>query len=198
MSETELDNLKEEAKVVSNGWLTFKLGWQFAWAEVSFVGGPYVNYIPLLENNRHLKPLGCNLKKENPHDELKGVQVYIPIPDYGVPKRLGGYLEPESGLTLGALYDCITAAIEGRLVCIGCAGGMGRTGLMLSMIHAILKNECNSVEYVRCHYHPHAVETLHQKTYVEEFAAGKARKRLRKIIMMFAWKRYLLQLIKRG
>ena len=52
---------------------------------------------------------------------------------------------------------------------MGCMGGIGRTGLMLSLLAKAFGVE-DPVAYVRKHYYSHAVETKEQRQFIADFA----------------------------
>lgn len=60
---------------------------------------------------------------------------------------------------------------ETERVEVACWGGRGRTGTALACM-AVLDGvpPSEAVRYVREHYHPHAVETTEQETYVAGFS----------------------------
>lgn len=53
-------------------------------------------------------------------------------------------------------------------VYVGCRGGVGRTGLFLSCLAKTFGVE-DPVSYVRLHFNPHAVETVQQREFVQDF-----------------------------
>jgi protein-tyrosine phosphatase len=59
---------------------------------------------------------------------------------------------------------------EAERVEVACTGGRGRTGTVLACL-AVLDGvpADQAVAYVRCHYHPRAVETPWQQRYVRRF-----------------------------
>ena len=57
----------------------------------------------------------------------------------------------------------LAARIEaGDKVHVGCIGGHGRTGMVLSALVALMLGEKNAIDYVRAHYCKKAVETAEQ------------------------------------
>ncbi|MFK4484924.1 hypothetical protein [Bradyrhizobium sp. USDA 336] len=74
-----------------------------------------------------------------------------PIPDRGPPENLESFRE---------LLEVITQALGARKkVHIGCVGGHGRTGLVLSALLRISLGDRCAIETVRREYCPKAVET---------------------------------------
>ncbi len=95
---------------------------------------------------------------------------HMPIEDFHVPE--------DQAAVEAALKGVFTELLRGRPVYVGCAGGWGRTGLMLSLI-AKVAGELDPVAYVRRHYTPRAVETDAQHRYVQEFDARPLQRWLR-------------------
>ena len=69
---------------------------------------------------------------------------------------------------LSSLREALDRAGAERVE-VGCAGGVGRTGIALSVL-AILDgvDPHDAVDWVRSNYHPRAVETPWQRRWVEE------------------------------
>jgi hypothetical protein len=88
----------------------------------------------------------------------------IEWPDFGVPS------EPEQAAK--QIIDAFGRARQGQRVEIGCIGGVGRTGTVLACM-AVLSGVLpeDAVEWVRDQYHPCAVETDQQASWVAWFAA---------------------------
>lgn len=84
----------------------------------------------------------------------------VPVRDFSVP-------------TDEQLRPAIVAALKelrrGRNVAVGCHGGIGRTGLFLGVITAILRPGVDPVKVVRTSYNPHAIETAAQEYFVRGF-----------------------------
>lgn len=117
--------------------------------EMVVVGGPYRNKPPGF--------YGVNLQAEIAPPEFA---VRLPIQDFSTPRY------PED--VLKTIRMMIEAAFQGEPIWLGCMGGMGRTGLMMSILVKALGIE-NPVEYVRSNYYEHAVETKPQYDYVMKF-----------------------------
>jgi hypothetical protein len=118
-------------------------------------GGPFRQYVP---GTRRLIGVKMAAEIDHPHD------VSVPTEDFSVP-------DPDD-LTQG-IMDAFTALSEGSDVYVGCMGGVGRTGLFMSVLfRAVCEYNDTSiapVPYVRKHYNAHAVETTHQRQYVTTF-----------------------------
>lgn len=144
----------------ANGQITFDLGWRGAFKKLTFVGGPY-DAFPGLD-----QAFGVCVRKENVR---KGsFDINVPIEDFSVPPMS---MRPR---VEEALYWSAIAAIDGKLVYVGCMGGWGRTGLFLSLL-AKACGEKDPVAAVRQRYTKRAVETKQQQKYVDEFDVRTAR-----------------------
>jgi len=86
----------------------------------------------------------------------------IDWPDYGLPT--------DAETAANKIIAAFERARTGERVEIGCIGGLGRTGTVLACM-AVLSGvpADQAVDWVRTHYHPDAVETTEQETWVEEF-----------------------------
>jgi hypothetical protein len=113
-------------------------------------GGPYVE-----------KPIGMfGIKMAR---EVKGfAHAYVPVEDYHVPEGAQVYD------LYYALRFALQALANGRDVYVGCMGGVGRTGLFMSVLVRALGHSL-PVDYVRKFYNPHAVETAEQQAFVMSF-----------------------------
>lgn len=133
----------------------------------------------MIEENKYWKlPIVLNGKKYNVYggpyffkpEEYFGVKlagelnypcdVDLPIEDFSVPKdikKLNDQME-----------NILKAIIRGEKVYIGCMGGKGRTGIILSML-AVLSGEKKPITYVRNNYNAHAVETQTQGEFIYSF-----------------------------
>lgn len=96
-----------------------------------------------------------NLMKEAP---LK-CDWYLPIRDFSVP-TLDQVEEMED-----IFEDLLSSNKPGY---VGCYGGIGRTGLFMSCLLRYMGHP-DPIAEVRAQYHPHAVETSHQREFVEQF-----------------------------
>lgn len=114
------------------------------------------------------------------------IDVWIPIPDFGVPAEL---LTP---IVEFALIRALAAALDGRSVYVGCMGGIGRTGLFLSLLAKAL-GQRRPIGYVR-RYVFEAVETHEQELYVRNFPIGRVRRWLFGELI----KRRLTKIFRRG
>lgn len=121
-------------------------------------GGPFVNFDV---EERRLVGVKMAAEIDHPHN------ISIPTQDFSV---------PEPDIMLEGMIKAIRAMREGNDLYVGCMGGVGRTGLFM----AILVKAClvNAGEYgdpiapilhVRSYYNPHAVETVGQREYVQNF-----------------------------
>ena len=80
-------------------------------------------------------------------------------PDFRTPSST-----PDAVAALGEAYDrALTERVE-----VACHGGVGRTGTALAAL-AVLAGvpSADAVEWVRRHYHAHAVETRWQRRWVQ-------------------------------
>lgn len=86
-------------------------------------------------------------------------KVAYQIRDFSVPDDIDGFNL--------ALERTIWALMRKKPVYVGCAGGMGRTGLYLACLRkALTPVETDPVAWVRKNYWPHAVETKEQERFV--------------------------------
>lgn len=87
--------------------------------------------------------------------------VSIPTQDFSIPTR--------EAVDLG-LAKTIDLILEQQAVYVGCAGGIGRTGLFLAILTKCFGVK-DPIAFVRKTYHPHAVETKEQRDFVESYKA---------------------------
>ena len=93
--------------------------------------------------------------------------VYYRIPDMQVPTN------PETFKKL--ILWLVKALKDGKKVHVGCIGGHGRTGMVLSALVKELDGEVDAIEYVRKHYCDSAVETSSQVDFLHKhFGIKKA------------------------
>lgn len=107
------------------------------------------------------------------------VDYKIPIQDFDIPS-------PE--LLDVSLPIVMEPILKGIPVYFGCRGGRGRTGLLLSLIAKAWGIE-RPVDYVRKNYYYHAVETVRQFNFVEEYPIPASLRRLvwwTKVGMLFS------------
>lgn len=76
-----------------------------------------------------------------------------------------------------ALTKTLMLIMSGAPVYVGCMGGIGRTGLMMAALTKVqfaLRNDRVSlpISCVRTTFHPHAVETQHQKEFIANLYVG--------------------------
>lgn len=142
----------------ANGVMRVRSNMWGLWQTLEFHGGPY------LKKPKHREIFGVCLREEEPDD----FHVWMPIVDFSVPKP------SEERDVIALMQEAIAASFRGRLVWIGCTGGMGRTGLVMALIAKALGVK-DPVAFVRKTYYAHAVETAQQKAYVEAFPTHKLR-----------------------
>ncbi len=101
----------------------------------------------------------------------KGYELLFLIKDQGIPddgaefKKLINWLEKK--------------LIAGKSIHLGCIGGHGRTGLVLSALYTQMSKESDAIQYVRENYCNKAVETKQQVKFLMEhynIEYAKARK----------------------
>lgn len=122
--------------------------YKFGLGKVKVYGGPY--------REKPLDAFGVNMAKELSHLPS---DVRVPTKDFDVPNKA----ELMAGLT-----KALEAIGRKEAVYVGCMGGVGRTGLFMSVLAKAL-GEGNPVSFVRSQYNAHAVETEQQKKYVTAF-----------------------------
>ncbi len=110
-------------------------------------GGPY------LQKPSHM--VGVKLAREiRAHYDVS-----IPVTDFSVPSKK----DLDAGLE--RIVDLLA---NGQPLYVGCMGGRGRTGLVLSVLAKAFGVK-HPVEYVRDTYSHHAVETEEQYEFVESY-----------------------------
>ena len=90
----------------------------------------------------------------DPWDEQNVVEVHYSIPDMGIPSNLPRFKKLVTWLC--------NQLQEGKHVHIGCIGGHGRTGTLISAIVAEGAGKKDAIQYVRKHYCKKAVESKEQ------------------------------------
>lgn len=150
--------LKKVDEKIGNGSMTIDLGWRGAWRKLTFYGGPF---------NRFPGEgfFGVCVRAESV--PKTGVDLHLPIVDFQVPTS--------NGKTAQVVQGTIKAAIDGKKPYVGCMGGWGRTGLVLALI-AKAAGEDDPVDFVRKNYASHAVETLPQLQFVNNFDVTELRR----------------------
>ena len=143
----------------AHGGLVFDLGFHGAFLHVGVIGGPFDNYRPGANAD-----VGICVRAERVPEY--GVDIWVPIPDFQVPS------ERQLAQVENALERAFAAALDGKRVYVGCAGGYGRTGLFLALM-AKVAGVKDPVAYVRLHYNSHAVETRDQQRYVNSFDVSR-------------------------
>lgn len=104
----------------------------------------------------------------------KGAHLHLPIPDYSVP--------PDEGKFKEVLGTIIRMSSTGTSVGFGCAGGIGRTGLMLGALHKV-GGSPDPLEDLKA-YHPGSPETAAQRRWIENLDVFDVRSSLN-----WAWRR---------
>lgn len=165
MSNMLRKNVNHEALVPgANGRMLVRLGWRGLWHGLLFWGGPFDKVPYDLFNYDDV--FGVCVRAEREPDIYN---VRVPIRDFSVP-------QPEQREEMvSALKQTIEAAMQGKLVYVGCAGGWGRTGLFLALLAKALDVK-DPVRFVRSTYTSHAVETKPQENYVKNFDVASIRR----------------------
>jgi hypothetical protein len=144
----------------ANGRLPLPSRWLGAFPESHIIGGPF-RHAPTTMS-------GVCLLEEHAFETLR--HHHMPIEDFSVPH------DPQAvEREIKYVFECL---LRNQDVWVGCMGGWGRTGLMLSLI-AKAAGVPDPVEYVRQHYTPRAVETKQQYAYVTEFDIASIQRWLR-------------------
>ena len=124
--------------------------------KLHFIFGPYRERVPgtfgvrLTEN--HQLDLPCDL--------------HFPIRDYGV---------PDARSFEGLLISILEKAKAGRVVYVGCYGGIGRTGMVVAgLVRTLIAGE-DPIGWARQAYLSHAVETEQQERLITTFDVNRVR-----------------------
>jgi len=128
---------------------------------LEFGYGPFKTTVTVHGGPITLAPEGMvavNLRME---DISHGTTNFL-IKDFGVPKRIRA---------AEFLERLVPVAIQKGEIYVGCAGGTGRTGLMLALLARIAGEE-HPIPYVRANYKRHAVENAEQEDFVQTFPAN--------------------------
>lgn len=125
------------------------------------------NFIEYDFNGKSKKMFGGPFVKAPTSDEFLTINlmaemplpsdIYLPIKDYSCPTDLNRMFE---------IFEQIKKSEKD--VYVGCFGGIGRTGLFMSCFLKYLGYN-NPIDIVREDYHPHAVETEEQRSFVNNF-----------------------------
>lgn len=95
----------------------------------------------------------------------------LPVPDFGVPRNAPRFV--------AVAERALVASLRGDRVLVGCAGGLGRTGMMLAVMARVAGCGAEDVvDFVRAAYDPEAIETRAQERWVETVDIGWARHRV--------------------
>ena len=90
-----------------------------------------------------------------------GHAIHYKITDMSVPKKADEFIELIAWLA--------QEIIDGKKVHVGCIGGHGRTGIVLSALVAVLTNEEDPITYVRKNYCKKAVESTEQVEFLMKY-----------------------------
>lgn len=103
-----------------------------------------------------------------PWNESKVVEVFFPIVDRNIPKNPAEFRK---------MIDWICNQLHSdKKVHVGCIGGHGRTGMVLSAVVNVMTGEKDAVTYVRDNYCKKAVETSGQIDFLnKQFGITKAK-----------------------
>ena len=154
-----------------NGELKVTLPWWWAFGkEVTFIGGPFRHFSAWRENSTE-SAIGICLRE----DPQPGMTYHLPIEDFSIPEQSPSHINE-------LIAEAYAAALEGKIVYVGCMGGWGRTGLFMSLL-AKAAGIDDPVQYVRDNYTPSAVETTEQKQFVEEFDTSSAQRRIGRLLL---------------
>jgi protein-tyrosine phosphatase len=139
-----------------NGKMPFKLGR----LDTVVVGGPFRNF----EEFSDLHPaVGVLMAEELAHLDHT---IFVPTRDFSTPR----VKDFRRGLMMG-----LAQIAQGRMIYVGCMGGIGRTGLYLAGLAKIMGAK-DPVGYVRSHYLPSAVETTDQQAFIADLEVELFRK----------------------
>jgi hypothetical protein len=112
---------------------------------------------------------GMNVKREYPWNQQQdpAQRILFPITDGSVPQ------DPED---FKRMIDWIAVQlIAGKKVHVGCIGGHGRTGLVLSALVKVMTGEADAITYVRKNYCEKVVESTTQVNFLHShFGITKA------------------------
>ena len=110
----------------------------------------------------------CDVKCISLAEEIQGPQFWdnLEIEDFGIPD--------DGSEVYRILHKVIWAMARGDKLYVGCRGGIGRTGLFLSLVYKVLCQQDSTVRmspvlWVRDNYLRNAVETFEQADYVRDF-----------------------------
>jgi hypothetical protein len=113
-------------------------------------GGPYASHPQGM--------FGICLLEQRPRRGT--ADLWFPIPDFSVPD--------DTAKTQSALRCALLQLIAGNPIYVGCLGGKGRTGLFMALLAKALGAD-DPISYVRENFNAHAVETMAQELWIEEF-----------------------------
>lgn len=131
-------------------------------------GGPY-REIPCADDGTPY-PFGICVAAEIVHK----CDVKVHVHDFSIPNG-----REAERIWINAAVAGIRAALRGRMVYVGCLGGVGRTGMMLATM-AKISGCSDPVTHIREQYNGHAVETLEQMKFIRTLNVDAARSRLKR------------------
>lgn len=152
----------------ANGKMPINLGILGRFASMEIYGGPFRNFKPPVGHNSFGV---CLLERDMITSDL-----HMPIQDFGVPTQTAEEVTK-------VLVMAYAKALRGKVVYAGCMGGIGRTGIFLSLM-AKIAGYSDPVSYVRSTFLPQAVETQRQEAYIKAFDVGPAQR----AVYFDAWK----------
>lgn len=124
--------------------------------KLHFIFGPYRDRVP--------GTFGVRLTEDHQLD--LPCDLHFPIRDFSTPSCFAFE---------NLLIDIITKAQEGKVVYVGCYGGIGRTGMVVAGLARVLVVGSKPVLWAREHYLSHAVETEPQERLVSVFDVNRVR-----------------------
>lgn len=125
-------------------------------SKLHFIFGPYRERVP--------GTYGVRLTED--HQLNLPCDLHFPIRDFGV---------PDARSFEDLLINIIKAAQTGKVVYVGCYGGIGRTGMVVAGLARVLVVATNPVSWARANYLGHAVETELQEILVCGFDVNRVR-----------------------
>jgi hypothetical protein len=103
----------------------------------------------------------------DPWEEQRVIEIHYSVSDMAAPKNLPRFKK---------MIDYVCEQLEaGKKVHVGCIGGHGRTGTILSAIVAQMTDEKDAIQWVRKHYCKKAVESKEQVEFLmKHYGVSKA------------------------
>ncbi len=124
--------------------------------KLHFIFGPYAHRVP--------GTFGVRLTEDYQLDAP--CDLHFPIKDFGVPRPVD-FEE--------LLITLINIADTGRVLYVGCYGGIGRTGMVVAGLARALVITDDPVRWARTNYLGHAVETDGQQELIRIFNVNRVR-----------------------